>query len=68
VTQAGEFGKMCPHCGSTGSRKLGECDVCHRAVCEHGGSIQFTAGKHKPLHRECLKTDDSGFKMIKFVR
>jgi hypothetical protein len=59
---------MCPHCGSTGTRRLGECSVCGRTVCEHCGSVQFTAGTRKALHRECLKKADNHFSMIKFVK
>jgi transposase-like protein len=60
--------KVCPHCGSTDTRRLGSCSVCCRPVCEHCGSVQFIGGERKPIHRECLKKADGQFKMIKFVQ
>jgi hypothetical protein len=68
VAQDGAYPKTCPYCGSTASRRLGECTVCHRVVCEQCGSIQVSAGERTALHRECLKKADGHFKMIKFVR
>jgi len=59
---------MCPHCGATVTRRLGECSVCGKGVCEHCGSVQLSTGTRKPIHRECLKNADGHFKMIKFVR
>jgi hypothetical protein len=59
---------MCPHCGSTATRRLGDCSVCHRVVCERCGSVQFTSGTRAAVHKECLKKADDHFKMIKFVR
>lgn len=59
---------MCPHCGSTDTRRLGTCSVCNRVVCEHCGNVQIVAGERRPTHRECLRKDGGAFKMIKFVR
>jgi hypothetical protein len=66
-----EFGsshQRCPHCGSTATRQLGECSVCHRIVCEHCGNLQIAGGARKVTHRECLKNADDHFSMIKFVK
>ena len=68
VADSGSFGKACPHCGSNGTRRLGECNVCHRSVCEHCGSVQFSGGVRSVYHKECLKKSDGQFKMIKFVQ
>ena len=65
---SGVFGKMCPHCGSTDTRRLGECSVCHKSVCERCGNVQIAGGERRATHRECLKKSDGNFKMIKFVR
>lgn len=59
---------MCPHCASTESRRLGECAVCHRTVCDHCGNVQLSSGERKIVHKECLKKADDHFRMIKFVR
>jgi hypothetical protein len=68
MSETGVFGKMCPHCGSTAARRLGECSVCHRTVCEHCGNVQIAGGQRRVTHRECLRKADDHFKMIKFVR
>jgi len=60
--------RMCRHCGAMDSRKLGVCSVCGLAVCEKCGDIQHSMGEKRILHHTCLKEDDSGFSMIKFVR
>lgn len=59
---------MCPHCGSKETRRLGECSVCHRVVCDRCGNVQLASGVRTVTHRECLKKSDGGFRMIKFVR
>lgn len=66
--QSADSDRMCPHCGTRGSRRLGECSVCHRLVCENCGNIQIAHGERKIMHRECLKKDDGHFRMIKFVK
>ena len=68
MSDSGVFGKMCPHCGSTDTRRLGECSVCHRTVCEHCGNVQIASGERRVTHRECLRKADGHFKMLKFVR
>jgi hypothetical protein len=68
VSENGLFGRMCPHCGSRDTRRIGECTVCHKSVCEHCGNVQIAGGVRKVAHRECLKNVDGHFKMIKFVR
>jgi hypothetical protein len=67
VTESGIFDKMCPHCGATATRGLGECSVCHRPVCEKCGNVQFCQGERRVTHTTCLRKSDGGFKMIKFV-
>jgi hypothetical protein len=62
------FGRMCPHCRASDTRRLGECWVCDRAVCEACGNVQVSMGKRRVLHNECLKKADGGFSMIKFVQ
>lgn len=59
---------MCPHCGTAGAERKGNCSVCNRAVCSNCGNVQYAAGERKLVHRECLRKDGGGFKMIKFVR
>lgn len=60
--------QICPYCGAVSARHLGECSVCHQAVCEQCGNVQFTAGERRATHNACLKDGDGGFRMIKFVR
>ena len=60
--------KMCPYCGTDNSRRLGECSVCQRLVCERCGNVQFSGGVRTVTHRECLKRSDGHFKMIRFVK
>lgn len=62
------FRETCPHCGATATRRLGECVVCHRVVCEKCGNTQLTQGQKRVTHRECLKRDSGAFSMIKIVR
>ncbi len=62
------LGAMCPHCGATATRRVGPCSVCGRTVCEHCGNVHFRAGERIATHKECLKRESSGFKMIKFVK
>lgn len=68
VEPAERFIESCPHCGTRATRRLGECHVCHRTVCEHCGNVQYSGGARQVTHRECLRHNDEGFKMIKFVR
>lgn len=58
---------MCPHCGSTETRRIGECTVCHRPACEQCANVQIAGGERRVTHRECLKHAEGHFKMIKFV-
>jgi hypothetical protein len=59
---------MCPYCGANDSRRLGDCPVCHHAVCDKCGNIQLSHGERRATHNACLKKADGGFKMIKFVK
>ena len=68
MSEPGVVGKMCPHCGSSNTRRLGQCSVCSRVVCEHCGNVQIASGVRRVTHRECLRKADDHFKMIKFVR
>lgn len=63
-----ELQSMCPHCGATATRRIGECSVCGRFTCEQCGNVQYAKGERRITHRECLKHDGGSFKMIKFVR
>ena len=67
VPEPGPSQKMCPYCGTENSRRLGECSVCHRFVCEHCGNVQIASGVRSVTHRECLKKADGHFRMIRFV-
>ena len=59
--------RMCSHCGSMGSTRLGHCKVCGMLVCEKCGNSQYAHGTREVVHNSCLgKTGDS-FSMIKFV-
>ena len=68
MPEPGPSHKMCPYCGSESARRLGECSVCQRIVCEHCGNVQIAGGVRKVTHRECLKKADGHFKMIRFVK
>jgi hypothetical protein len=68
VSDSGVWGKMCPHCGSADTRRLGECSVCHKVACDQCGNVQISGGVRRITHRECLRKADDHFKMIKFVR
>lgn len=59
---------VCPHCRALAVRRLGECSVCHFAVCERCGNVQVAAGERRVTHNECMKHDEQAFTMIKFVR
>lgn len=59
---------MCPHCRAMDIRQLGECAVCHHAVCDRCGNVQVASGERRVAHNSCLKHDSDAFKMIKFVR
>lgn len=68
VAESGAFNRMCPYCGAADARRLGECSVCHRVVCERCGNLQFSQGERHATHNACLKKHEGGFKMIKFVK
>jgi hypothetical protein len=59
---------VCPHCGATSVRRLGQCSVCSRTVCEKCGNSQVCQGERKVMHQACLHKDDDAFSMIKFVK
>ncbi|NTU72095.1 MAG: hypothetical protein HGB10_09795 [Coriobacteriia bacterium] len=67
MTDGGVFNRSCPYCGASETRRLGDCTVCHRVVCEKCGNVQMTRGERRVTHNSCLKKADGGFKMIKFV-
>ncbi|HEX9094272.1 MAG TPA: hypothetical protein VF902_09850 [Coriobacteriia bacterium] len=60
--------RMCRHCGAVDTRRIGYCSVCGMAVCEKCGNLQHVRGEKRATHNACLKEDDSGFSMIKFVK
>ncbi len=62
------FAHICPHCGALETRRLGECSVCRKLACERCGNVQIVGGERKVTHHECLKKDEGGFTMIKFVK
>jgi hypothetical protein len=59
---------MCMHCGAVDPARLGRCSVCGFAVCSKCGNIQHSRGEKRATHDTCLKDDDSGFSMIRFVK
>jgi hypothetical protein len=59
---------MCKHCGAVGSPILGRCSVCGFDVCVRCGNIQHVRGEKRVTHDTCLKHDEDGFSMIKFVK
>jgi hypothetical protein len=67
VTESGNFNRICPYCGANASRRLGDCSVCHRVVCEKCGNVQISHGDRHVTHNACLKKAEGGFRMIKFV-
>ena len=67
MSDFGSSHKTCPYCGSVSARRLGECSVCHRHVCEHCGNVQIAGGVRSVTHKECLKKADGHFSMIRFV-
>lgn len=60
--------KMCRHCGAMDGARLGYCSVCGLTVCEKCGNVQHVRGEKRVTHNTCLKDDEGGFSMIKFVR
>jgi hypothetical protein len=58
---------MCMHCGAV-ARPLGRCTVCGFSVCAKCGNVQHSHGERRPTHDSCLKDDDDGFSMIRFVK
>lgn len=67
MVESGALNRMCPYCGAADSRRLGDCSVCHRTVCDKCGNVQFAHGHRHATHNACLKKTDGGFKMIRFV-
>jgi hypothetical protein len=67
VTDSGSNIQMCPHCGARNTRRMGDCSVCHRSVCEECGNVQISHGERHVMHKTCLRKNEGGFKMIKFV-
>lgn len=63
-----ELSRLCRHCGALDSLKIGRCVVCDMAVCERCGNIQHTHGQRRVIHDSCLKEDEGGFTMIRFVK
>jgi hypothetical protein len=68
VSESHGLGRICTHCGSSHTRRLGDCSVCNRVVCEHCGNVQYSGGERKIVHHECLKEHGKGLKMIRFVQ
>ncbi len=60
--------RLCRHCGAVDTRRLGECNVCGLTVCDQCGNTQHSHGERRVTHNACLKEDESGFSMIRFVR
>ncbi len=59
---------MCLYCGAETTRHLGICKFCGVGVCEKCGNIQVSMGERFAAHDACLKQQDGGFSMIKFVK
>jgi hypothetical protein len=59
---------MCRHCGAVGAALLGRCSVCGFDVCVRCGNVQHVRGEKRVTHDTCLKDDEGGFSMIKFVK
>lgn len=68
MDEHGVIRRICLHCGSSEARKLGECTVCHKVVCDHCGNTQMAMGKRLVTHQDCLSKARDGFKMIRFVK
>ena len=62
------LGGMCRHCAAFGTVRIGECPVCHEAVCDKCGEIHHVRGTKEAIHHECRAHEDAPFKMIKFVK
>jgi len=67
VDEHGALKRSCPYCAASDARRLGDCSVCGRVVCENCGNVQIAMGVRTVTHRECLKKSSDGFKMIRFV-
>lgn len=67
MDEHGALRRSCPYCGAADARRLGDCSVCDRVVCEQCGNVQIAMGARTVTHHECLKKSSSGFKMIRFV-
>jgi hypothetical protein len=59
---------ICGHCCAVGVVRLGTCSVCGFTVCRKCGNVQHIRGEKRVTHDTCLKDDEGGFSMIKFVR
>jgi len=62
-----DMSRMCRHCGAVDRPKLGQCVVCGMSVCDKCGNVQHTRGERRVIHDSCLREDEGGFSMIKFV-
>jgi len=68
VDAAPDLSRLCRHCGAVDATRLGQCVVCDMAVCDKCGNIQHTHGECRIIHDSCLKEDEGGFTMIRFVK
>ena len=68
MSDLSDYHRLCPNCGAADARRLGECSVCGRIVCDECGAVQIAKGVKHATHTECLQDADHHFTMIKFVR
>lgn len=60
--------RICLSCGKEGGERLGRCPVCGLEVCTRCGNLQYAKGERFAMHDHCLRKDDGGFSMIRFVK
>lgn len=60
--------RMCLYCGAETSHHLGICKFCGVGVCAKCGNTHYSMGVCFAAHDSCLKRNEGGFSMIKFVK
>ena len=60
--------RMCLYCGAETTHHLGVCKFCGVGVCHKCGNLQVSKGEHFAAHDACLRQNDTGFSMIKFIK
>ncbi len=59
--------KTCLYCGAE-ARPLGSCKFCGLSVCDACGNSHWSMGTRFVAHDRCIKNNEGGFSMIRFVK